>query len=249
MHITTNEIYVDGTLFEEDARVKCYRTPTRPLKYDGNKWRYKKLPDLLMFKSDMMQQRQMHEAQGSTHLNFEFPQDVKLPVEMLQFLRAEGFTLGCVELYAIEAIQLRQLTDQMIDMQRVTLETLKDYFEVFGPMSLEYGEAYITETEKYMQSVLDDPQHAVHYYVAYEAGQPVGVMNVIPSDDFVELDGFAVLSQYQKRGIGTRMQAAVGHIAQDRPVILVADAEDTAKDMYVKQGYSYLGFQYSALRE
>ncbi|MGV3041855.1 GNAT family N-acetyltransferase [Staphylococcus rostri] len=249
MHVTIDDIYVDGTLIEADDRVAQYRTPDRPLKYDGNKWRYRIMPDMLTFQNDMMQQRMTHEAQGSTHLNFEFPQDCKPSVDMLQYLRTKGFSLGCVELYVIEAAQLRALTQQPIHMARVTSETLADYFAVFRPMSMEYGEAYIAETERYMRSVVEEAEHAVHYYVAYEAGQPVGVVNVIPSEHFVELDGFAVLPQCQKRGIGTRIQAAIGQLAQERPVILVADAEDTAKDMYVKQGYTYAGFQYSALLE
>lgn len=40
-----------------------------------------------------------------------------------------------------------------------------------------------------------------------------------------------------------------GGIARERPVILVADAEDTAREMYMKQGYTFVSFQYSALKE
>ncbi|MCS4486024.1 GNAT family N-acetyltransferase [Staphylococcus americanisciuri] len=249
VQITMDDIYVDGAFFEEDARLKYYRTPERPLKYDGNKWCYKVMPDKLTFQSDMLKQRKIHASQGSSHLNFDFPQDEKPPVELLQYLRAEGFTLGCVELYMIEGAQLRALTDQAIDMKRVTSNNLEDYFAVFRPDSLEYGEAYITECEVYMQSVIRDEQHPLHYYVAYEEERPVGILNIISNKDYIELDGFAVLSDYRHQGIGTRMQAVVGALAQNRPVILVADAEDTAKDMYVKQGYTYVGFQYSALHE
>ena len=32
-------------------------------------------------------------------------------------------------------------------------------------------------------------------------------------------------------------------------MILVADGEDTAKDMYVKQGYVFLSYMYQALKE
>ncbi|USO12401.1 hypothetical protein K9E69_12680 [Staphylococcus pseudintermedius] len=41
----------------------------------------------------------------------------------------------------------------------------------------------------------------------------------------------------------------MGGIARERPVILVADAEDTAREMYMKQGYTFVSFQYSALKE
>lgn len=38
-------------------------------------------------------------------------------------------------------------------------------------------------------------------------------------------------------------------MANERPVILVADGEDTAKDMYLRQGYVYQGFKYHILKE
>ncbi|CPR05043.1 acetyltransferase [Staphylococcus aureus] len=45
------------------------------------------------------------------------------------------------------------------------------------------------------------------------------------------------------------MQAFVAEIAKDKPIILVADGEDTAKDMYKRQGYIYSGFQFETLKE
>lgn len=74
-------------------------------------------------------------------------------------------------------------------------------------------------------------------------------MNMIETERTVELDGFAVAEEARGRGVGSRMQAFVGEMARERPVILVADAEDTAKDMYMKQGYTFVSFQYSALKE
>ncbi|UXR71349.1 GNAT family N-acetyltransferase [Staphylococcus sp. IVB6238] len=250
MNVTMGHIYTDGLLVKEDDRVKYYRTPDRPLKFDANKWCYKKMPDLLTFKNDIIQQGEAHQAQGSTHLNFDFPQDIKPSIDMLQYLRAEGFSLGCVELYMIEAAQLRKLAQEPIRLERMTTEeSVDDYFSVFTPLSIEYGEAYIEECRRHMKDILSDISHPIHYYIAYETNKPIGIINVIQSEHFVEIDGFAVLTEYRYKGIGSRIQAAVGGMAGEKPVILVADAEDTAKDMYVKQGYTYMGFQYSALKE
>ncbi len=47
------------------------------------------------------------------------------------------------------------------------------------------------------------------------------------------------------------MQSLVGEYALSRnhkPVILVADGEDTAKDMYAKQGYVYQSFLLSNIK-
>ncbi|MDU6507076.1 MAG: GNAT family N-acetyltransferase, partial [Staphylococcus sp.] len=40
-----------------------------------------------------------------------------------------------------------------------------------------------------------------------------------------------------------------GHLAGSRPVILVADGDDTAKDMYIKQGYIFQSFQYQTVKQ
>ncbi|MCQ9904569.1 GNAT family N-acetyltransferase, partial [Staphylococcus aureus] len=41
----------------------------------------------------------------------------------------------------------------------------------------------------------------------------------------------------------------IGNLANERPVILVADGEETAKDMYLKQGYTYQSFVYHIVKE
>ena len=74
--------------------------------------------------------------------------------------------------------------------------------------------------------------------VAYLNNEPIGVVDVIESENYIELDGFGVLEQFRHQGIGSTMQSLVGEYAISRdhkPVILVADGEDTAKDMYAKQ--------------
>lgn len=88
--------------------------------------------------------------------------------------------------------------------------------------------------------------------VAYLNNEPIGVVDVIESENYIELDGFGVLEQFRHQGIGSTMQSLVGEYALSRnhkPVILVADGEDTAKDMYAKQGYVYQSFCYQILKE
>ncbi len=78
--------------------------------------------------------------------------------------------------------------------------------------------------------------------VAYSNNEPIGVVDVIESENYIELDGFGVLEQFRHQGIGSTMQSITSEYAISRdhkPVILVADGEDTAKDMYAKQGYVY----------
>ena len=71
---------------------------------------------------------------------------------------------------------------------------------------------------------------------------------LIVSMKSIEIDGFGVLETYRHQGVGSTIQAYIGEVAE-KPVILVADGEDTAKDMYLKQGYTFLGYRYQILKE
>ena len=74
-------------------------------------------------------------------------------------------------------------------------------------------------------------------------------MDLIVSMKSIEIDGLGVLETYRHKGIGSTIQAYIGKLAEKKLVILVADGEDTAKDMYLKQGYTFLGYRYQILKE
>ena len=97
----------------------------------------------------------------------------------------------------------------------------------------------------------DKPSYkkTVKRLVAYVDNEPVGTVDVIITDETIEIDSFGVIEQFQRQGIGSTIQAYIGNLANERPVILVADGEDTAKDMYTKQGYMYQSFVYHIVKE
>ncbi|WP_052044358.1 GNAT family N-acetyltransferase [Alkalihalobacillus alcalophilus] len=64
----------------------------------------------------------------------------------------------------------------------------------------------------------------------------------------IEIDNLHVDDNYQKRGIGRQLQKAVMNEFPDKTVILIADGDDTPREMYQKQGYQYLSFMYEVLK-
>ena len=64
----------------------------------------------------------------------------------------------------------------------------------------------------------------------------------------MEIDSLSVHPNYQRQGIGTKIQQFVMEHYPKKTIILVADGEDTPREMYTKQGYSYVGKQYNALK-
>ncbi len=64
----------------------------------------------------------------------------------------------------------------------------------------------------------------------------------------MEIDNLFVDVSFRNKGIGSRLQKYAMEVFPNKTVILVADGEDTPKDMYRKQNYEYCGFSYEAVK-
>lgn len=248
--ITMKQIKENGKIYLEDELNILYLTPSNPMTYHMNKWEYKKLPSINQWYSDMEKQRILHKNQHSSHLAFTFPENELLHSTWLEAIYNEGFQLGLLELYAIESDTLKQFDkNSHVDIEQVTSSNMEDYLKIYNEFSKPYGEAFVKESEVLTREAILNQSDDVTRIVAYYLHKPVGILDIIVTDETVEIDGFGVLEAYRHKGIGTTMQSYVGYLAESRPVILVADGDDTAKDMYIKQGYIFKGFQYQIVKE
>lgn len=249
-YITMKQIKENGKIYLEDELNIIYLTPSDPMTYHMNKWQYKTLPSINQWYSDMEKQRILHKKQHSSHLSFTFPENQLLHSTWLEAIRNEGFQLGLLELYAIDSVTLKQFESNIqVDIEPVTSFNMEDYLSVYNEFSKPYGEAFVKESEERTREAILNQIDDVTRIVAYYLHKPVGILDVIVTDETVEIDGFGVLEDYRHKGIGTTMQSYVGHLSGSRPVILVADGDDTAKDMYIKQGYIFQSFQYQIVKE
>src|SRR5699024_7670074 len=73
--------------------------------------------------------------------------------------------------------------------------------------------------------------------------------DLIIDETTVEIDGFGVLTCHQRQGVGSVMQSFAAELAMPKPLILIADGEDSAKDLYVKHGYVFISFCYQIVKE
>ncbi|WP_343237197.1 GNAT family N-acetyltransferase [Staphylococcus sp. ACRSN] len=247
MEISMDNVFQQGTIFINDIYKTIYLTPNEPLVYDTNKWEYKYLPTITQFKHDIVEQSQLHRSQSSQHLAFVFPENILLSKNWLDLLESYHFELGIMELYAIEASDFPQFYNEAIDIQFVTSQSLEDYIQIYRTFALPYGEAYANEIIQTLRnSYISDNKERI---IAYKLEKPIGILDLIVSESVVEIDGFGVLPEYQQQGIGKVMQSFVARYADGKTIILVADGEDTAKDMYIKQGYQFISFKYQILKE
>lgn len=151
-------------------------------------------------------------------------------------------------MYAIEAEALQGEIPDTLTIEWVTKDKLEDYLTIHRTFAMQFGEDYADESEKMIRQALLDGEKTKRV-VAYYQNQPVGSIDIIETDQTVEIDSFGVIESMRKKGIGRAIQAFIADYAGTKPIILVADGEDTAKDMYIKQGYTFIGFRYQILKE
>lgn len=241
-------IDLPGTIAYQDDEKTIYLTPSEPLTYYTNKWVYHQMPEFEDWLEDAQAQLKQHHQQGSHHLAFSFPEDTSLPEVFTDYFDKEGFELGLLEMYAIEAEALQAELPEHLDIRWVDIYHLEDYLKICRYFSLDYGRDYADETVKTLREQFEGSTH-VKRVIAYHEGKPIGTLDIIESDAAIEIDSFGVIKEMRRQGVGRAMQAFVANYAKKKPIILIADGEDTAKDMYIKQGYTYISYSYNVVKE
>lgn len=151
-------------------------------------------------------------------------------------------------MYAIEAHELAGDIPDGLDIRFVDIYHLDDYLKICRYFSLDYGKDYADEVVKTLRQQFDGATN-VKRVIAYKDSQPVGTLDMIESEETIEIDSFGVIKEMRGQGIGRAMQGFVANYAKHKPLILIADGEDTAKEMYIKQGYTFISYCYSVIKE
>lgn len=247
MTVSMANIFQEGKIYSDDQIKTIYLTPEEPLVYDANKWVYKEMPTIDVWKQHMEMQQVLHRKQYSDHLAFTFPENTPLSQPWLDEIKSYGFELGCMELYAIEAKNIHRTQNHYIDVKFVTDQTLEDYITIYRQFSEPFGLKYTEESIRVIRNQFRSESKS--RIIAYDNHTPVGILDLIITEKIVEIDGFGVLEDYQRRGIGKTMQSFVADVSDDKVIILIADGEDSAKHMYIKQGYTFISYCYQILKE
>ncbi|WP_442599864.1 GNAT family N-acetyltransferase [Neobacillus sp. D3-1R] len=246
-NITFKNIYKPGKpVFENDLYLHNHN-PEMLLQYDSNFLAFKKMPTVPEFEEALAYLKDYHSKHGQKHVRFYFPEGETLSSELTDYLINEKFTIGFLELFAIQPSQFPEVEAHPdMEMKKVTDETIDLFLQFKLEQDAEFGNHYAEQ--KQAEHLRNFKREHIQQFIAFYQGKLVGSVDVIISEHTAEIDSFMVLEDYQKKGIGSRLQKYVMDQFLDKTIILVADGEDTAKDMYRKQNYQYLGFQYEALK-
>ncbi|MBT2687732.1 GNAT family N-acetyltransferase [Bacillus sp. ISL-47] len=247
-NITFKDIYKPGqTILENDLYIHNHN-PEMLLQYDSNFISFKKMPTIKEFIKAQDYLRDYHKEHGQKHVRFYFPEGEPLSQELKDLFREdEDYSIGFLELFAIQPENFPAIKEiPEIIVENVTDEKWDDYLRFQYEQDSVYGDEYAKK--KQSQHLRNFNHQGIQQILAFYQGEPAGSVDVILKDHTAEIDGLMVREDFQKKGIGSRLQKFVMNQFHDRTVILVADGEDTPKEMYRKQNYQFLGKQYQALK-
>lgn len=177
------------------------------------------------------------------------------------------FAIRVWEADVFEQSSLLYMTVLLDDYQGAKSNTDCEVYEVTSPSHYQDAvlfdiAASVAEEEKHVnyrfsykrayrkQQAFERHAPALSQYVAYLDDIPVGKCEISCHQDVIRLESFSVIVECQRKGIGT---AILNKIAEDgkargaKEFFLVADAADTAKEMYRKLGFRTVGVEHQLL--
>lgn len=242
-----SNIFYQGEVVLENDLVQHNHTAEMLLFYDGNFLQFKRMPTLDELIESITYLREYHLKNNQHHVKLLFPENQDLPEELAQYLKGEGFDIGFMEMYAIKPEQFPAIpVQENIVVEKVSAENKERFLDLKYEIDREFGSDFAEQKRRiHEKNFLDD---SVMQLLAFYDGKAVGAVDVMISEQTAEIDGLVVLDDYQKKRIGSQLQKFVMDQCADKTVILIADGEDTPREMYKRQNYEYIGYQFEALK-
>ncbi|MHC0036971.1 GNAT family N-acetyltransferase [Pseudoneobacillus sp. C159] len=245
--ITFKDIYKAGRLVLENELYLHVHNPEMLLQYDSNFIRFKIMPTVQEFVDAESYLRAFHEKHGQKHVRFYYPEGEMIPDDLKAYLEENKHNIGFLELFAIDPAHFLSVSPNPdIAVQKVTSEILDVYLKFQYPHDATYGQGFAEQKQALYERNFNSEK--IQQIIALYKGQSAGTVDVIISEETAEIDSLIVAEEFQRKGIGSRLQKFVMELFPTKTIILVADGEDTPKDMYRKQNYQYLNYQYESFK-
>lgn len=245
--VTFKDIYNAGIVAANTDTYTHFHLPAMPLYYDSNYIAFKKMPTVSEFQKAEHALKIYHTARNQHHLKFTFPQDEPISKEVNAYLNQHDYDTGFLELYVLDPKDFPDIRpSSAIQVSPVTPSKLDDYLYLQRTIDEQFGKEFAAQKQLQHKKNFSDPK--IVQLVATFKDELAGSVDLIVNNQTVEIDGLHVLENMRHKGVGSQMQQWSLEQFPDKLVILVADGEDTPRDMYQQQNYKYMGFQYEAVK-
>lgn len=245
--VSFNDIEHNSNLQEENEFFKHFYNEKALFRYDSNYFQLKYQPTLAEFELIENMHIDFSQKVGLDHIKFLWPENKGFTPEVVPYFEEAGYGLEMLELYTIcpENFVSSQINSN-IEVVQVTEKTLAEFKSINYKEDLTINKSYAENMQAFYESLFSLDNYL--FLIAHLNDKAVGSVILIESDNYVEIDDLFVDKDYRYQGIGTEIQKTVMKLANKRQknVILVADAEDSPREMYKKQGYNYVSYQVGA---
>ncbi|GAA0593407.1 hypothetical protein GCM10009001_06970 [Virgibacillus siamensis] len=235
-----------GHLIEGNELYDQYHYPEMPIRYDSSFIEFRRMPTLADFQQAEQYLTAFHQQHDQHHLRFYFADNQKPAGDLLEYISHQNYDIGFMELYVINPLDFPHIINTDITIEEVTDITLDDYLKLQYEADMEFGETFAKQ-----KVGLNKHQFEANQYVqviAYYHGDPAGTMDIYVGEKAVEIENLEVRSEFQRKGIGSQLQRYAMDRYHDSAILLIADGEDTPREMYQKQNYRYLSYKYELLK-
>lgn len=236
-----------STCIDENEFFKQYYNPEAHFRYDSNFFQLKFQPTQKEFELIEEMQEVDHLEKGMQHIKFYWPENTGFTPELMAYFEKNGYEIEYLELYAIQPEEFIASRDTShIHVKKVTDETLEAFKTISYEEDRLYGEDFAQPKKAFYDWQLKES--SITLWMAWIDNKPVGTLTMIDHEETIEIDDVSTIEAYRKQGVATALQQAVMEeaIKENKTVILIADGEDTPKDMYQRQGYHYVSYQVGA---
>lgn len=245
--VTFEAIATHSTLIDENEFFTQYFDPDALFRYDSNFFQLKYSPTKEEFELIASMHRVFSEENDLTHVKFYWPEDQGIQPDTLDFLNQEEYGLEKLELYSLDPNDyISKSFHSDISVKVVQSEHLAVFKSLNYIEDQTISDSFAESKQPYYDRLFSD--ESVTFLLAWLNGEPAGSCIMIKSDEGLELDDLFTLEAYRNKGVATSLLAFIAEkaSAEQTIVFLVADAEDTPKEMYKKAGFKYEGFRIGA---
>jgi len=190
-----------------------------------------------------------HQKYDQDFIKFIWPEDCEIPQPIISYLGSNDFSLDVLELYAAPPgtfMPTSNETPSDVKVEWVNADNRAAYLALSARADKDVSETFAKQKQPYTQAKFDNP--AFCPIVAIRSDEAVGSIDLYLKENSIEIDNFYVATDFRRTGVGTALQQFVMEHADGKTVLLVADAADTAREMYNRQNYTYISFRYELLK-
>ncbi|MBF0714174.1 GNAT family N-acetyltransferase [Gemella sp. GH3] len=186
--------------------------------------------------------RDFFRDKGVNFIHLALPEDAELPKKLVKYLKNEGFNEISFDLFTLNKKDTNFIKDSDYTIEILDKVDYAQYLEFNYAIDLEIANKEWADYNK--DNIYDNIRSEnIIQVVAKDKNKIVGIVNIILSDDYFEIDALYVKENYRRKGIASHILKFAIEEFDKENIILVADSADTPKYIYQNIGFKKEAFQ------